>query len=87
MKAVNVKQTENDEVPIEVLATSIRAISAGIKKLRSGPLGEKALLLLVSENCYIKDARGRLKKHKVSPGAVKIILDSIESLQSTYLKR
>jgi hypothetical protein len=87
MKTVNIKQDEKELIPVEVLATSIRAISAGIKKLRSGPLGEKALLLLISENCQKKNRRGFAVKHKVSPSEIKIVLDSIESLQSAYLRK
>lgn len=86
MKSVNVKQDENDIVPVEVLATSIRAIAAGVKNLRKGPLGEKAILLLISENCYSKDRYGRTKKHKVSPSQIKVVLNGIESLQQAYLK-
>lgn len=86
MKNVNVKQDENDIVPVEVLATSIRAIAAGVKNLRNGPLGEKAILLLISENCYSKDRYGRIKKQKVSPSQVRIVLNGIESLQRSYLK-
>ena len=44
MKRPIVKQDENDEVPVEILATSIRTIAAGIRNLRKGPLGENALL-------------------------------------------
>jgi hypothetical protein len=84
---IAIKQDEKEPVPVEVLATSIRAISGGIKKLRSGPLGERALLLLISENCQMKKARSRYPtKHKVSPAVIKSVLDSIESLQSAYLK-
>jgi hypothetical protein len=89
MTNISVKQDEKDIVPIEVLATSIRAIAAGIKNLRKGPLGENALLLLISENCQKKSRRGaymRTVKHKISPGTIKIVLDSIESLQSIYLR-
>jgi len=85
-KNIEVKQDEKEEVPVEVLATSIRAIAAGIKNLRKGPLGDKALLLLISENCQKRSNRGYLKKFKVSPGTIKIVLDSIESLQTAYLK-
>lgn len=81
-KALVVKE----DVPIEVLATSIRAISAGIKALRKGPLGDKALLLLISENCRKKGRSGFPVKVKVTPATVKMILESLESLQTTYLK-
>jgi len=87
MKKVVVKQNEKEPVPVEVLAESIRAISAGIKQLRRGPLGDKALLLLISENCHTTDSRGNYKrKMKVSPAVIKMVLDSVESLQSAYLR-
>lgn len=86
MKNVNVKQDEKEPVAVEVLATSIRAIAAGIKNLRKGSLGDKALLLLISENCRKKNGRGHQVKCKISPSIIKIVLDSIESLQSAYLK-
>jgi hypothetical protein len=55
--------------------------------LRNGPLGEKALLLLISENCKMKKSGRRYaKKCKISPSIIKIVLDSIESLQAAYLK-
>lgn len=85
---IAIKQDEKEEVPIEVLATSIRTIAAGIKKLRDGPLGEKALLLLIADNCRTKSKRGNYStKCKVAPATIKMVLDSIESLQSVYLKQ
>lgn len=86
MKQVEVKQNAKEEIPIEVLATNIRAIAAGIKVLRKGPLGEKTLLLLISENCRKKNKWGYGPKVKVAPATVKSVLDSIESLQEVYLK-
>lgn len=88
MKKVSVIQNTKEPVPVEVLATSIRAIASGIKNLRGGPLGEKALLLLISENC--RAIKGRYRKYvkvKVAIATVKIVLDSIESLQSVYLRK
>jgi hypothetical protein len=86
MKNIIVTQDENDQVPVEVLATSIRAIAAGIKNIRKGPLGEKALLLLIQDNCYLTKGR-RTKKNKVSIETIKSVLDSIEGLQRAYLKK
>lgn len=86
MKKVAIKQDEKEMVPIEILATSIRAIAAGIKNLRKGPLGDKALLLLISDNCQKRNKNGYYAKHKVSIETVKIVLNSLESLQSMYLK-
>lgn len=76
-----------EEVPIEVLATSIRAIAAGVKALRKGPLNEKTLLLLISQNCHKKNRFGnRTSKVKVSPATIKTVLDAMEDLQRAYLK-
>ena len=86
MAKIAVKQDENDIVPVEVLATSIRAIASGIKSLRKGPLGEKTLLLLISENCKKKGRHNGYVKHKIPPATIKSVLDSIESLQQAYLK-
>lgn len=87
MTKIAVKQDENEEIPVEVLATSIRAIAAGINNLRKGPLGDKALILLISNNCQKRNGRGYLVKHTVSPGTIKVVLDSISSLQSAYFKK
>lgn len=86
MKNIKVTQDEKEQVPVEILATSIRAIAAGIKNLRKGPLGEKALLLLIQDNCYTRK-RGRSKKANVTLDTIKTVMDSIESLQSAYLKK
>lgn len=87
MKKAVVKQDEKDPVPVEVLATSIRAIAAGVKVLRKGPLGEKALLLLIADNCRKANKYGhRGSKVHVAPATVKTVLDSLETLQSTYLR-
>lgn len=84
---MKIVQDENDQVPVEVLATSIRAIAAGIKNLRKGPLGERALLLLISENCTARNRRGNVTKASVSPKTIKIVMDSIETLQTAYLRK
>ena len=85
MKNISVKQEEKDQVPLEVLATSIRAIAAGIKNLRKGPLGEKALILLIQDNCHMTKGYRR-KKVNINSATIKSVLESIESLQSKYLK-
>lgn len=46
MTKITVKQDENKPVLVEVMAEAIVAISEGIKKLRSGPLNDRALILL-----------------------------------------
>lgn len=84
MKKVIVKQAHDDEVPVEILASSIRAIAAAVKKLRKGPLDEKALLLLIHQNT--KAVGPKFNKHKPSITEIKAVLDSMESLAHQYLK-
>jgi hypothetical protein len=86
MSKIIIKQDEKDAVPTEVLATNIRTIAAAVKALRKGSLGDKALLLLISENCRTKNKRGYYIKNTVSVSTVKTVLDSIENLSSAYLK-
>lgn len=78
---VTVRQDEHKPVPVEVLAQSIKDISAGIRKLREGPLNEKALLLLIQHATPSKGYSGR-----IGIGEIKNVLDGMESLERTYLK-
>ncbi|MDE2103460.1 MAG: hypothetical protein KGL39_39830 [Patescibacteria group bacterium] len=83
-KQVIVKQEPNAEVPTEVLAGAILAISVGLKQLRSGRLNDKALVLL------IQHAAPSFDKHStrsVTVSMVKAVLEGIESLEATYLKK
>lgn len=83
-KNITVKQDEQKPIPVEVLADSIKAISDGIKKLRAGPLTDKALVLLI-QHAATKLRRGH---SIVNVGAVDIraVLDGMESLERVYLK-
>lgn len=81
MKKVTVKQDEQKVVPVEVIAESIVAISAGIKKLLNGPLNRKAVTLLIQHSA----PTGR-NGQKISQGDINDVLDGIESLEKTYLK-
>lgn len=80
MKTIVLKQPTPPEepVPTEVLATAIVSISEGIKKLRGGRLNDKALILLI---------KASVKKPKVSVAQVKAVLDGIEGLQVTYMRK
>lgn len=88
MAKIAVIQDEKQPVAIEVLATSIRAIAAGVKTLRKGPLGDKALLILIAENCREKNRYGNyVRKVHVAPTTIKVVLDSLETLQESYLRK
>lgn len=83
IKKIVLKQPENpaDQVPVEVLATSIKGISDGIAKLRAGPLNEKALILLIQHAApYIGYGKN------VTAKQIKAVLDGMESLEREYLK-
>lgn len=76
MKDVIVKQVEGAEVPAEVLASSIVAISEGVKKLRAGRLNDKALVLLIQNA-----APGNVPKSDILA-----VLDGMAALEKLYLK-
>lgn len=81
MTQVVVKQPEppKDEVPVEIIADSIVTISNALKKLRSGRLNDKALMLLIQQ--------AMPQKHRVTVKQIRLIFDSIDALSATYLKR
>ena len=81
MTKVTVKQPEPPaaEVPIEVMADAVVAISESIKKMRAGPLNERALLLLI-QHAIPMSGRPTAKQ-------IKAVLDAAESLKTLYLKR
>lgn len=83
---VSIKQPveKEDEVPVELLAESIREISAAIVKLRKGPLKEETLLFLIKQNC--KPVGKRYPKHTISVKEIKETLRSIETLSHTFLR-
>ncbi|MGM4891223.1 hypothetical protein [Tardiphaga sp. 839_C3_N1_4] len=82
MKKVIVKQTGPNEIPTEVMANAIVAISEGIKKLRSGRLNDKALYLLIQHAAPTGQNYG-----KISQREIKSVLEGIDALSATYLKK
>lgn len=88
MPKVKVVMPENlrDKVEaINVVASSIAAISEGIKTVRKGPLTEEAILLLIQSNCR-STVSGKTKKLEVPMSTIKAVLNSMDSLAETYLK-
>jgi hypothetical protein len=82
MRKVKVVQNPENEIPLEVLATSIKDISEGIRKLNAGPLNEKALLLLIQHAAPTRNRMGQ----RYGIGEIKDILEGMENLEKTYLK-
>lgn len=82
---VRIKQTADAEVPIEVLADAIVAMSQGIKKLRAGKLNDRALFLLI-QNASPTVGQGYRAK-PLSIAAIKAVFEGIESLERAYTKK
>lgn len=87
MKKVVVKQVpeKEKEVPIEVLADSIVAIAAGMKKLRSGRLSDRALFLLIQDAAPNKG--GKYGNSPLPVKTIKAVFEGIESLERSFLKK
>lgn len=85
MKKVIVKQDELEPVPVEVLAESIKAIADGVKKLRAGPLNDRALFLLIQKASPMV-GKGYNRK-PITEKEVRAVIEGMESLESTYLKK
>jgi hypothetical protein len=77
-----IKVLPTDDTTVEILASSIVAISEGIRKLRAGPLNEKALVLLIQHAAPTTGYNG------TRPGVqeIRAVLDGMESLEKQYLK-
>jgi len=81
---INVKQ-DDKPVPVEVLAQSIIAIAQGVRKLRAGPLNDNALVLLI-EHAAPRPSNG-YRVNKVGKREIKAVLDGIDALEATYLRK
>lgn len=89
MKTTNevkiIQPIEGAAVSTEILATSIVAISEGVKKLLAGPLAHDTLVLLI-QDAAPSIPSGYLKKAKVGQREIKAVLAGIEALAKTHLK-
>lgn len=79
MAKVKVVQMPDNEIPTEVMADSIVAISAGVKKLLSTRLNRRALLLL------IQDATPAVGRKKIGIKEIDAVLEGMELLEATFL--
>lgn len=82
-KPISVKQKPEAEVPIEVLAESIVAMAAGIRKLRAGRLNDRALFLLIQHAAPSIGKYGQ----KLGVSDIKAVFAGIDALESEYLKK
>lgn len=79
MAKVKITQPADEQVPVEIIATELSKIADGVAKLRSGPLNEKALLLLI-QNAMPTTDRPTLKQ-------IRAVLDAAESLKAQYVRK
>ena len=86
MKKVTIKQVPEAEVPIEILADSIVAIAAGIRKLRTGRLNDRALFLLIQNAAPTMKAKFR-SPQKLSVKDIQAVFDGIDSLEREYIRK
>ena len=84
MKRVTTIVQGEKEVSIEVIANSVKAISDGIRKLRGGPLNDRALILLIQHAA--PNHGGRYGNSTLTQKEVRAVLEGIEALEKTYLK-
>ena len=73
---LNVTQKENeDPIPVEILAQSIKKISDSFKRMKAAGLSDRAIVVL------LHDASG------IGKPAIKCILAAMEDLERLYLKK
>lgn len=82
-KKVNIVQDMAHEVPVDLLADEIVAISQGIRKLREGRLTDKALYLLIQHASPAPRKYGQ----KIGLAEIRAVFDGIERLETTFLKK
>lgn len=87
MKKVVVKQPDDKahEIPTEILATSIVAISEGIKKLRRGRLTDRALFLLIQDAA--PTVGGKYRNDKLAIREIRATLEGMESLERIFIRK
>lgn len=80
------RQDPEKEVPVEVLAESIKAISAGVKKLCQGPLQDDALYMLIQKATPKQRGKSYGAKTHVSIRVIKAVIEGMQSLEKEFLK-
>lgn len=76
---VRIKQPEPpaEQIQTEILAQAIMDLSAAFKKVQNGPLGQRAIVLLVQDAC----------SSSVSQKDIKQVLDVLPELVQLYTKK
>lgn len=84
MSKAKVTQTPGAEVPTEILAEAIVKISDSIEALKNSKLTERAILLLIQDNCK---PVGKYPQKNISQSQIRSVLESIGSLKKVYVKQ
>lgn len=74
MRKVTVIQDEENPIAVDVMASAIVEIGSAMKRISSSKLSRKALVVLIQHDV------------KLGIGTIEAVLDSLDSLESTYLK-
>lgn len=82
IKPTTIIQDESDHVPAEILATSIKAIAEGVRRLRSGPLNKRCLMLLIQHSA--PTYRGG---KRIAINDIEMVFDGIDNLERAYLTK
>jgi len=64
-------------IPTEIIAQSIKEIADGMRKLRSGQMNERALLLLIQHST----------PSRIGVSAIQEVLNALSDLEKSYLKK
>ena len=84
-KKIIVKQNPEAEVPTEVLAESIKAISEGMRRLRSGRLNDRALFLLIQDAA--PNTGGKYRSAPLSIKQIRAVIEGIDQLAAAFLRK
>ena len=83
MKKVQIRQDPEKPVAVDILANAIVAMAEGVRKLRAGPLNDKALTLLIQHAAPKPNGY----KQPLTAKQIRAVFDGIDALESEYLKK
>lgn len=75
MAKLKVVQTEENPIPVEVLAEAVVKMAEGIKRLNATPLNQRALIVLISA------------QSGVARDTVARVLNGMDQLEAAYTKK
>lgn len=86
-KQIIVKQNDDAPIAAEIIAASIVQIADGINALRSGPLNDRALFLLIQNASSLFSSGSVGSRRRVTIGEIEAVFEGIAALKETYLKK